>query len=180
MLNSCFKYTKYNGDGKFVDNGFMVYSKRYVINLGDIDLSKADKYSYSLTRLPRASFVIGISITENQQNSFNAKRPYYPNIIKIELTDSQGNILVNENSALKNWTRSFTSSDSISYLYQTTITIDHAKKDPLVSPQGTYFNTDSNKDTLTLHLEVLKSDIYYDRSAELIIHGWGREQSITN
>jgi hypothetical protein len=61
----------YTGDGRFTDNGFMAYSRRFVIDLGPVDLSKPGTYNYSLSGLPRAEFFVHIQIAEEDQNTWD-------------------------------------------------------------------------------------------------------------
>jgi hypothetical protein len=97
----------YKGDGRFIDNGCTAATDRYVLDLGEIDLASNQKYTYKMTNLPTEEMTIGFSIEgfkniQNQDNAVYFTRPVNA-LVRIILTNSKGNLVVNEMSYLSQW-----------------------------------------------------------------------------
>jgi len=106
----------YTGDGKFTDNGFLVYSRRYEIDLGPIDLAVPGVYSYKLSGLPHAELVVGIRVFEERKNEWDV-RPEYPAVVRIQMQSEEGETVILEEGSLNSWVRSYGVRDNISELY---------------------------------------------------------------
>ena len=55
LLSGCYSEGSYRGDGTLIDNGFLVsigMGTRYVLDLGEIDLTQDGRYEYSVGNLP--------------------------------------------------------------------------------------------------------------------------------
>jgi hypothetical protein len=116
VLSGC-SHTGYNGDGQFADNGVMTYWRRYVIDLGPVDLSKPNTYSYTLSGLPRAEFAVSIRVFEETQNTWDRK-PDYPAVVRMRLLNDQSQTVISEEAPLNSWVRTFGVLDNISELYR--------------------------------------------------------------
>ena len=177
-LTGC-THTGYSGDGQFTDNGLLVYSKRYVIDLGSVDLAKQGTYEYKLSGMPNATFNVSIRIFEGTRNSWGV-RPEYPATVRMQMRNAAGESVIDEAGSLNSWVRSYGVLDDISDLYR----MGEGRDIPLPGGGtkgerlglkasggwGTYF--DSNCDeTYTLRLEVLPSE-HWTRPARVVAVGW--------
>jgi hypothetical protein len=179
LLSGC-SHTGYNGDGQFIDNGVMAYSRRYVIDLGPVDLSKPNTYSFTLSGLPRAELVVGIRIVEETQNTWNEKRDY-PAVVRMQLQNEQNETAILEEGSLNAWVRTYGVLDNISELYRR----GEARDIPLPGGGasiervgvkasggwGTYFYSDVGE-KYKLTVEVLASSM--TRRARVMVVGWSR------
>src|SRR6266508_2560825 len=75
----------YQGDGKLRDSGALASHDRYALNLGAIDLGRTGQYTYTMSNLPAADFVIGLEIVEVEANRFTGNRPVYSGSIRLLL-----------------------------------------------------------------------------------------------
>ena len=179
VLSAC-SHTGYNGDGQFTDNGVMAYSRRYVIDLGPVDLSKPGTYHYTLSGLPRAEFVVGLHVVEETKNTWNETRDYQA-VVRMHLQNEQNQTAILEEAPLNSWVRTYGVLDNTSRLYRR----GEGRDIPLPGGGtrgervdvkasggwGTYFY--SNEDEkYTLTVEVLASSM--KKPARVIVVGWGR------
>jgi len=164
---------------RLTDNGLLVYSKRYVIDLGSVDLAKQGTYEYKLSGMPNATFNVSIRIFEGTRNSWGV-RPEYPATVRMQMRNAAGESVIDEAGSLNSWVRSYGVLDDISDLYR----MGEGRDIPLPGGGtkgerlglkasggwGTYF--DSNCDeTYTLRLEVLPSE-HWTRPARVVAVGW--------
>jgi hypothetical protein len=182
ILSGCL-HGGYSGDGQFTDNGWEVYSRRYVIDLGPIDLSTPGTYSFRLSGLPHAEFVVGIRVFEEKKNEWNAPRPSYPVSVRMQLRTAEGETVIFEEGSLNSWTRSYGVLDNISDLSRQ----GEGRAIPLPGGGtrgervgfkasggwGTHFDSEVDK-TYLLKLEVLSSHPSMNRPARLSVLGWDR------
>jgi hypothetical protein len=170
----------YTGDGQFTDNGLMAYSRRFIIDLGPIDLSKTGIYNYTLSGLPNAEFVISVRVVEKSNNTLNTK-PDYSALVRVQLEDSQNKTIICEEAPLNSWIRSYGTLNNISELYrrgegQDVFVPDGNTKGERVASKasggwGTYFYSDQGE-KYKLKVSVLASSI--NRPASIILVGWSR------
>lgn len=181
-LSGCFHAAFYKGDGQFTDNGFMAYSRRYVIDLGPVNLAVPNTYTYTLSGLPRAEFNVGIRVFEDKKNEWDV-RPSYPVTVRMQLLTAKGDIVILEEGRLDNWVRSYGALDSYSDLYLS----GKGREIPLPDGGtrgerlgfkasggwGTYFESDVHGPYL-LTLEIFETEKSMNRPARLIVAGWDR------
>jgi hypothetical protein len=179
VLSGC-SHTGYNGDGQFTDNGVMAYSRRYVIDLGPVDLSKPGSYRYTLSGLPRAELVVGLRVFEETQNTWNERRDY-PAVVRMQLQNAQNQTAILEEAPLNSWVRTYGVLDNISELYRQ----GEGRDIPLAGGGtkgervgvkasggwGTYFYSNEGE-KYNLTVEVLASSM--KRPARVIVVGWDR------
>lgn len=96
ILTSCFPYVRYSGDGHFVDNGWTNYSQRYVVDLESVDLTTAGTYTYRLSGLPRAQFVVGIDLVDNSLSKVGGTEPTNTVKVRLQLHSSGGRLVILE------------------------------------------------------------------------------------
>ncbi|MEZ5496153.1 MAG: hypothetical protein R3F25_04905 [Gammaproteobacteria bacterium] len=160
LTSGCFKWTRYAGDGTFVDNGLLSYANRYMVELGEIDISRVGINNYTLKGLPRATLIVYLQITEDKQNSWGEKKNY-PAIVRVKLQNSKGQYLIQEESSLNQWTRSYSALDNFSHLY--------IRGDS--DSSGSYFDSEK-KDVYKLSVEILSSS--FNRPTSVLLVGWTR------
>jgi hypothetical protein len=114
----CYCVSSYRGDGELVDYGWRSYSRRYVLDLGPVNLSSSGSYSYTLRKLPKAEFTIGIEITELQRNDLLGDRPDHSGHVRLELKAEDGEAIILEDGPLDTWTWSHGGLDAKSFLYR--------------------------------------------------------------
>lgn len=150
-LPGCFHGWFYSGDGQFTDNGVLAYSRRYVIDLGAVDLSTPGTYSYRLSGLPRAELNVALQVVEEKQNQWDV-RPNYPATVRMQLRTTHDEEVIFEQSSLDSWVRGFGVHNNISELYLRGQTRDiplpggGARPEPLgvkaSGGWGTYFDSE--------------------------------------
>jgi hypothetical protein len=181
-LLGCSEARFYTGDGTFTDNGWMVYSRRFVIDLGAVDLSVPGTYTYKLSGLPHAEMNVGLRVFEAKKNEWDVI-PNYPATVRMELRTAQGEIVISEERPLNAWVRSFSALETFSDLYLR----GESREIPLGgrttrSEQvgvkasggwGTYFNSEREM-VYALTLVVLSTSPSMKRPARLQVVGWDR------
>lgn len=179
VLPAC-SHTGYNGDGQFTDNGVMTYWRRYVIDLGPVDLSRPSTYTYTLSGLPRAEFLVAIRVLEETQNKWNETRDY-PAVVRMQLKNERKQTAISEEGPLNSWVRTYGVLDNISELYRRGEERDiplpgGGAKIERVGVKasggwGTYFYSDVGE-KYELTVEVLASSM--KRPARVVVAGWSR------
>jgi hypothetical protein len=177
-LSGCFGGLFYTGDGDFTDNGILNYSRRYVVDLGPVDLSAPRIYTYRLSSLPNARFNVAIQVVEEKQNEWDV-RPEYPATVRLRLFTETSEAVILEEGQLDSWVRGFGAHDNISELYQRGETRDIPLPGGGARPErlgvrasggwGTYFDSKHDQ-TYALTLEILSSSMR--RPAHLVLNGW--------
>jgi hypothetical protein len=180
LLTGCFASLFYTGDGKFKDNGILAYSRRYVVDLGPVDLSSPHTYSYRLSGLPHAEFAVIIRAFEPKKNEWDV-RPPHPAVVRLQLNTESGDTVILEQGGLDSWVRGYGVLDNISELYVR----GESRDIPLPGGGtrgerlglkasggwGTYFDSEPSR-KYVLKLEVLSSE--HDTPAHLVLLGWDR------
>lgn len=180
LLTGCFYALRYTGDGQFTDHGIMAYSRRFVIDLGPVDLSYPGTYTYNLSGLPKAELVASIEVSEEDTNTWEKERSY-PVVVHMLLQNAQGETVIDENGSLDSWIRSFGTHNNLSELYRS------GEEREIVLPRGgttservglksssgwgTYFYSERNE-KYRLSLTILESSM--KRPARMIVAGWSR------
>lgn len=178
ILAGCL-HSGYTGDGQFTDNGFMAYSRRFVVDLGPVNLSRIGTYNYSLSGLPRAEFVVSIRVIEETTNTLNGKRDY-PAVVRVQMQNDRNETVIDEQAPLNSWVRSYGTLDNISELYRQ----GEGREVPVAGGYrgeklgvkasggwGTYFYSDEGE-RYRLRVDVLASSM--NRPASVIVDGWSR------
>jgi hypothetical protein len=101
-------YFFYDGEGRFADHGPLSQSARYEIDLGPVDLNRAGKYTWRMSRLPAERFRVAVALEE----SLPAIPPGAPpdaGRVWLRLVESAGAPVIDENRPLGEWidTRGF-------------------------------------------------------------------------
>ena len=144
LLSGCNDVTEYSGDGQLIDNGPGAATDRYVLKLGNIDLSQRGTKTYRIANLPETSFVTGIKITvEHEDRASVEKRAVNPTI-RLELSDVSGEAVFKNESKLDTWTWSVPANEPLAFIY-------------VREKQGTYFHPHPETE-YTLVLTVLEPD----------------------
>ena len=178
---ACSRASSYKGDGVLVDSGRLNYSRRYVLDLGSIDLTRQGEYAYRLEGLPHAEFVIGIRLDNLESNPIDAPRAKTSAKARIELINKSGATVVLEDAPLLDWVWSGGLGDTTAFLYRR----GDSKDTPLprgdvrverinVGPSdgwGSYFSSGGSS-SYTLLLRVTAPDASLQSPARLILHGW--------
>jgi hypothetical protein len=178
VAGGCYRASSYRGDGELVDYGWPTYWRRYVLDLGPVDLSSLRSYSYTLRKLPDAEFTIGIELIEVQRNDLLGARPDHRGHVRLELKTTDGSTVVLEDGPLESWTWSHGGLDAVSFLYRRGEQRDKrlpgggAKVELLRNPHGgwgSYFIADNSK-TYTLTFQVIGPN-ELKRNARLMLYG---------
>ena len=184
-LAACSHAGRYTGDGQFTDNGWMNYSRRYVIDLGPVNLAAPGMHTFALRGLPHAEFTANIDVVEDADTIVSGDRPTHAVRVRMVVRSSDGELVISEESMLQSWIRSSSNGDG-----------QHARlysrgesKDVLLPGGGTrserlglkasggwgsYFAADRNE-SYKLTFEVLTSELSASIPARLTIVGWDRE-----
>ena len=108
----------YTGDGNFTDYGRKAGILRFVLNLGDVDLTEASVSKFELKGLPKVEFVCYLRLhhplpTLGKPKDFEAGDL----VVGMSLEDENGTQVFSEKAPLKSWTWSGSVGSSQSDLY---------------------------------------------------------------
>ena len=108
----------YTGDGNFKDYGRKAGILRFVLDLGDVDLTKASVSKFELKGLPEVEFVCYLRVhhplpTLGKPKDFEAGNL----VVGMSLEDENGTQVFSEKAPLKSWTWSGSVGSSQSDLY---------------------------------------------------------------
>ena len=95
----------YTGDGNFTDYGRKAGILRFVLDLGDVDLTKASVSKFELKGLPEVEFVCYLRVhhplpTLGKPKDFEAGNL----VVGMSLEDENGTQVLSEKAPLKSWT----------------------------------------------------------------------------
>jgi len=95
----------YTGDGNFTDYGRKAGILRFVLDLGDVDLTEASVSKFELKGLPEVEFVCYLRVdhplpTLGQPKDFEAGNL----VVGMSLEDENGTQVFSEKAPLKSWT----------------------------------------------------------------------------
>ena len=108
----------YTGDGNFTDYGRKAGILRFVLDLGDVDLTEASVSKFELKGLPEVEFVCYLRVhhplpTLGKPKDFEAGNL----VVGMSLEDENGTQVFSEKAPLKSWTWSGSVGSSQSDLY---------------------------------------------------------------
>ena len=108
----------YTGDGNFTDYGRKAGILRFVLDLGDVDLTEASVSKFELKGLPKVEFVCYLRVqhplpTLGKPKDFEAGDL----VVGMSLEDENGTQVFSEKAPLKSWTWSGSVGSSQSDLY---------------------------------------------------------------
>ena len=109
----------YRGDGEFVDHGPGAAIRRYVLDLGKLDLATTGSREFSLAGLPAEELTVGLQVVARAE----PREALYDTsplgaTLRLELVDEHGNALIAEEAPLTAWTWSGTGGEkSWSFVY---------------------------------------------------------------
>jgi len=162
------------GDGKFTDFGPLTAIDRYLVDLGPIDLSRANKRSFRMLGLPSTELVIGLRQVNVSAGcdaaALAAER------IRIDVTTSDGVAVVSEEAPLSAWVT------SSSVVYRRGVELQEPAGEGVVrmvrtgvrpfGGWGTYF-TPSSFETYAARLEVFDAQGVSGCESRLVVVGGG-------
>ena len=95
---------KYTGDGNFTDYGRKAGILRFVLDLGDIDLTESSVSKFELKGLPEVEFVCYLRVdhplpTLGKPKGFEAGN----SVVEMSLEDENSTQVFSEKAPLKNW-----------------------------------------------------------------------------
>lgn len=161
LLVGCYDVSEYSGDGHLTDNGIRAATDRYVLNLGEVDLSQLGTKTYRIANLPEANFVTGIEIRVAPKDRDSIEKRAISPTILLELSRSDGEIVFTKNENLNAWTWSVPVGESRAFIY--------GRGEP-----GTYFQSLSQTE-YTLTLTVLQANPSQSQYTALLVAksgGW--------
>jgi len=105
VFAACSKDGSFEGDGTLTDNGVLSATDRYVLDVGEVELTKNGSYRYSFRGLPAENFVIGLEI-EGADQRRECIRASLGNVeIGLRLSDvNKGMGIFVVEGKLKEWT----------------------------------------------------------------------------
>ena len=94
----------YTGDGNFTDYGRKAGILRFVLDLGEVDLTQASVNKFELKGLPEVEFVCYLRVdhplpTLGKPKNFEAS----DSVVEMTLEDENGTKVFSEKAPLKNW-----------------------------------------------------------------------------
>lgn len=104
-------YQGYEGDGSFVDHGPRAAIRRYVIDLGELDLTVAGRREFAMAGLPPEEFTLGLQVrarVEPEQPAVWGTRLFQtrpiPARVRLELAEVGGVVVFAKEAPLHEWT----------------------------------------------------------------------------
>jgi hypothetical protein len=108
----------YKGDGVLTDKGTLAATNRYVLDLGKIQLNRKGEYSYLMSDLPQVEMVMGLGITVDPSTTGYLKDKQFAMTIKMIITNGEGESVINEGGALRDWVWSDTPGMNHRFIYR--------------------------------------------------------------
>lgn len=146
LMAGCASFS-YRGDGKLSDSGPFASHRRYVLDLGTVDLGHQVRREYKIAGLPTEDFTLGIQTSSTKTpdgQSLSAIKPIRARV-RLELTSEQSGKVFEIADDLRSWTWN-EARDSYIFLYGSTR-----------QPSTTYF-TPKSGESYRLVLEVISPD----------------------
>ena len=104
QATACDQEARYRGDGKFSDFGPQTAHERYVVDLGPIDLSRANKQSFKMLGLPSTELTVGLRQVDVSAGcdatALSSVR------VRLEVRGADRAVVVSEEGPLSTWTSS--------------------------------------------------------------------------
>ena len=117
FLAGCYNMPEYSGDGHLIDNGVRSATDRYVLNLGEIDLSQRGTKTYRFMNLPEEGFVAGIEIRVSPKDRSIIERREIKPIVLLELSAVGDEVVFMQKERLDMWTWSVPIGESTAFIY---------------------------------------------------------------
>lgn len=143
IVTGCYRVSRYTGDGQLIDNGMNAATNRYVLNLGQIDLTQQGVQIFRIVGLPNINFGAGLEMIAFDNGSIVEWGTVNPTLA-IKLTDPDGRCVFMREAPLNIWTWSVRVGESRAFVYGR----DSSK---------TFFDANSNVE-YTLTLQVIEPD----------------------
>ena len=184
ILSGCFGLAalSYRGDGKLTDGGILQYASRYRIDLGPLDVTVPGVYTYRLEGMPHAEFTVGFDVLDSEPNRLDFA-PKYDGRLRVELRNSAGELVVGEDSPLRDWVRSYGLGGTTSRFYRrgeskevrlSNGNIQHQSLGVKASGGwGTYFKSEPSE-SYKLIVEVVEPMRHNPRPTRVTLVGWDR------
>lgn len=93
--------SSYNGDGELTNKGLSTAVDQYELELGFVNQGQ---YSFRLSGLPNETFTLGIRLTTGLDSVSFCDDLQLSNFVSIKLTTLEGEVVIDESAALKDWT----------------------------------------------------------------------------
>ena len=109
----------YTGDGNFTDYGRKAGILRFVLDLGDIDLTEASVSKFELNGLPEVEFVCYLRVDHPLPTGLGQPKDFEAGnlVVGMSLEDENGTQVFSEKAPLESWTWSGSVGASQSNLY---------------------------------------------------------------
>jgi len=117
IVSGCGNAPRYDGDGKFVDNGPSAATGRYLLDLGQISLAKRSATQFHISGLPREMFVAGIELADENRGGLAPDKTAASATVSMQIVDGQGKELVRVAGPLSAWTWSVSSGSKNAFAY---------------------------------------------------------------
>ena len=100
----------YQGDGTMSDRGDRASFDRFVLDLGDVDLSKQSKVTYKMSKLPPVRMNLGLKMTDMPPLTpmSDSGKEYNKAQVKVSLKTDGGKTVFEHDQPLSKWTWSGT------------------------------------------------------------------------
>ena len=151
LVSGCFASSRYSGDGTLIDHGMLAAADRFVLDLGSVDFSTKNRREYSLSRLPRERFTIGLKWQSARLSDAELKGMKIR--LRVLLTNERNERVVDRESRLGDWVWNQTSTDTFAYLTDR----EPRNEKTVDGGWGTYFEP-RRRGTYRLTLEVVEAD----------------------
>lgn len=179
----CCTHRGYLGDGSFEDKGWLAYSNRYTVDLGEIELKKDGSAVFQLAGLPHAEFTVGIDVKGAEDVGLTNQAPI-ETFLRIELRSSSNEIVILEEGPMSEWVattspsrpgwaRFYRRGETEDVVYANGNTGSKRLGVKASEGWGTYFKSEKSE-SYVLKVAVLSSGKLRDVSARVTLVGWDR------
>lgn len=118
LLAACYDTSEYFGDGHFTDKGISSATDRYVLSLGEVNLSAIGTKVFKIAGLPETEFVVGIEIDDRSDDQDAIDQRAIDALVSLELSHASGQVIFRRQARLADWTWSIGVGESKAFLYQ--------------------------------------------------------------
>jgi len=111
--------SSYTGDGTLIEDRLSP-SRRFVLDLGSVDLSKSSSTTFRIEGLPSTAFTLGFEIVPRpprQGSSVFGVRPISVPV-RVTLVDEHGQLVIDESGPVNDWVWSASPHESSAFVYR--------------------------------------------------------------
>jgi len=116
LAAGCYE-ARYSGDGKLTDDGPFAASERFVLDLGELNVTQPNTRTYRMASLPQETLTLGLDVIAPTGELLYETRPIRA-VVRFLLLDEKGRTVVDEAANLDEWVWSWGARERTSFVYR--------------------------------------------------------------